>query len=233
MGELKYVEGRVIVSVNMDWKNRHTFSNGLEIRLERKYENLNLREVNPQNAFVVSAKDIPTGAELLIDYNSTHDTYRLFNYKPLSGEEAASDIKYFSVPVSECYLWRINNEAWQPVYPFTIAERVFEPYTGIFAGITPKLLEDTLYIKSGELEGKVVKTLQACDYAIVFRDLNGQENQIIVCRHYVNEEDPHREEIIAICNDLTEKLENGKLIIGLTPTTAKPLHRTLLSQTLN
>lgn len=236
---LRFVEDRVIISVKMDWKNFHTFSNGTEIRLERKYNNFNLREVNPQNAFVISAKNIPSGAEILIDYNATHETYRLVNYKPLSGEDISSDVKYFSVPVSECYLWReleikhfsSNGHKygggkwgdWQPVYPYTIAERVFEPSQSIIIGIEPKQIKDTLYIKSGKLKGKVVRTLVACDYQIVFRDLNGQENGIIVCRYYEKDEDVACQEIIAIDEGLTEKLENGELLIGLTPTSAKNL----------
>ncbi len=220
---LKHVEGRVIVRMDIEGKNKHRFANGTEIRLERKYNNFNLREVNPVNGIVISAKNIPTGAEVLLDYNAYHDTYRLFNYQPLSGEAVASDIKYYSVPIDECYLWREKPDSeWQPIEHYVIAERVFEPYNGLIAGIPPTQIKDVLYIKSGVLKGNVVRTLTACDYCIVFQNSNGQEGNIIVCRHYPDETND-REELTCIDHTLTERVENGELLLGISIKDAKPL----------
>ena len=55
-----------------------------------------MRYVKPVNAEVVDGKNIPTGAEILIHHNATHDTYKIFNYqRPTT--EASSDIQYFSI----------------------------------------------------------------------------------------------------------------------------------------
>jgi hypothetical protein len=86
---------KVIIKVDLESKNRHTFKDGTKIRLERIYDNFNMRYVKPVNGIVVNAKDIPEGAEILIHHNSTHDTYKIFNYqKPTT--EASSDVQYFS-----------------------------------------------------------------------------------------------------------------------------------------
>jgi hypothetical protein len=71
--------GRVIIKINLESKNTHTFADGTKIRLERQYDNFNMRYVKPVNAEVVSSKYIPEGSEILIHHNATHDTYRLFS----------------------------------------------------------------------------------------------------------------------------------------------------------
>ena len=64
---------RVIIKVDLESKNSHTFKDGTKIRLERIYDNFNMRYVKPVNGIVVNAKDIPEGAEILIHHNATHD----------------------------------------------------------------------------------------------------------------------------------------------------------------
>ena len=89
--------GRVIIKIDIEAKNSHTFSDGTKIRLERVYDNFNMRYVKPVNAIVVTAKDIPEGAEVLIHHNSTHDNYRLFDYRSFSEEITSSSEISFSV----------------------------------------------------------------------------------------------------------------------------------------
>ena len=103
--KLKAPSNRVIIKVDLESKNSHTFKDGTKIKLERVYDNFNMRYVKPVNAEVVDAKDIPAGAEILIHHNATHDTYKIFNYqRPTT--EASSDIQYFSIPIEECFMWR-------------------------------------------------------------------------------------------------------------------------------
>lgn len=215
--------GRVLVKVDMEYKNHHTFSDGTEIRIERGYNNLNFREVNPVNATIVdgSQLDIPEGAEVLIHHNSTHDVNRLFDYTSLSGEAEASSVKLFSIPLEECYLWRLNEGEWQPVKNFVIVERIYKPYSGIVQGIEPELVKNRLFAKSGNLANKAVIVLKASDYEIVCRDKNGQEQRIIRCRHYEDDDTHIKQEIVAIDDALTEKILNGEYLIGLNPLTAK------------
>lgn len=219
---IKHTHGRIVVQVWMEEKNFHSFEDGTVIRLERKYDNFDLKYVSPVNAIVLSAENIPEGAQVIIHHNSTHDSNRIFNYVSLSGSDVASDVKYFSIPELEAYLWRMPGEEWQPVKGFATGLRVFEPYTGILQGIAPKKINDTLLITSGLLKGKVVMTVRAADYQLIFQD-NGRERNVIRIRHD-DEADIEREEVVLIHNEFTERVANGTMWVGLTPSDAKPLH---------
>jgi hypothetical protein len=216
-------EGRVVVSVDTQYKNYHTFSNGTVIRIERQWNNLDKKHTEPVNAICVGSDHIPEGSEILIHHNATHPVAMINNYKPLSGEEVADSVKYFSVPETQCYLWREpGTTKWQPLKGFVTALRVFKPIETKFYGVAPQLLKNTLYIDSGELEGKVVRTLRACDYEIIFRNEKGVEEKIIRCRHFPNESN-EREEIIAIDEHLTKMVKEGKYLVGIGISDAKPL----------
>lgn len=218
---LKHVEGKVVVRVDPESKNSHTFSDGTKIRLERQYNNLNRRETEPVNAWVVSAENIPEGAEILIHPNALTDSYKIHNYKPLSGDEIASTWKFYGIPEDMCFIYRVNLE-WLPLKGYAIGLRVFKPYQGMIANIEPTRLNDVLYVCTGELAGKAVYTLRACDYEIIYQGLNGQEERIIRFRHFEGE-DNEREEVVAIDHTLTEKVNKGELIVGLNAANAKQI----------
>jgi hypothetical protein len=215
-------DSRVVIKVDTDFKNNHTFSFGLTIRHERQWNNLNKRETQPVNAFVVSSDHIPEGAEILIHHNATHPVCEIFNHKPLSGEVIADTVKYFSIPETQCYLWRMGDGEWQPLKGFATALRVFKPVETKFYGIAPQLIKNTLFITSGEHKNKVVRTLKACDYEVIFRNNKGVEDKVIRLRHFENEVN-EREEITAIDNHLTYMVAEGLYYVGLTVTDAKPL----------
>lgn len=221
--ELKAVSGRVVCSINLEGKNQHTFSNGVTIRLERQYDNFNSRETQPVNGIVIDAEHIPQGAEVLIGHNSAHDVNRIFDYTNLSGEEVASDVKYYSIPESECFLWRMGTGEWQPTNSFATALRVFRPYEGSLEGIGHQQLKDILYCTSGELKGKVVSTLKACDYEIIFQNEKGQEERKIRFRPLGDDETKREPEAIAILLHETKQVEYGVLLVGISPSDAKPL----------
>lgn len=222
---MKSVESRIIVKMWMEEKNHHTFSNGEIIRLERQYNNFNKRETEPVQAEVISAEFIPKGSIVLLHHNSGHDVNRIFDHSVLSGDEIASDIVYYSVPISDVFLWKEEGSDWMPCEGFAIAERVFEPYKGVIQNIPHKKLKDTLYIKSGEYTGLVVRTLKACDYEIIFRDpTTGQERKIIRCRPNGNEKEGREPEVIAIDNGATEKVKRGELFIGISESDAKTIN---------
>lgn len=220
---LKHVENKVVIKVDPESKNSWTFSNGQSIRLERQWNNLNRRETEPVNAWVVSAENIKEGSEILIHPNAVTESYRIYNYTPLSGEEIAGQWKYYGIPEEMCYLYR-EDERWLPLKGFVVGQRVFEPYTGMIEGIQPTQIKNVLYIESGELTGNVVQTLKASDYEIIFQGTNGQEQRIIRCRHFPDDPDNERQEVIAIRHDLTERVNEGQLHIGLNPSAAKPLN---------
>ena len=121
MSELKWVQGKVIISVDLESKNSHTFSDGTKIRIERQWNNLNKRETHPVNATVISGEGIKSGSQILIHPNMTHDTYRVFDFAPLSGEIEQNDTKYYSIPSEQCYAW-LDGDTWRPLKGFDFEE---------------------------------------------------------------------------------------------------------------
>ena len=217
--QLKAVDGKVIISVDLEGKNSHTFSDGTKIRLERQYNNLNRRETHPVNAIVIDGEGVKAGSQILIHPNMTHDTNKIFNYGQLSGDIEGSDVKYFSIPVEQCYAWldEEDNNTWKPLKNFEFALRVYKPYVGLIDGIEPTLVKDVLYVTTGEFKGLVVHTLKACDYEIIFQGIHGREERLIRFRHFPDQEH-EREEIIAVDYHLTEKVNKGELVVGISPT---------------
>lgn len=219
---MKTVAGRVIVSCDMQGKNSHQFKDGTKIFLGRQYNNLNRRETEPINCFVIDAENIPIGAEVLVHHNSLHDVNKIFNYKPLGGESIRDTVEYFSLLERECYLWRIDNGPWHPSKGYATGLRVFIPYEGEIVGIEHKKVKNHLYITSGEYAGQVCQTVKAADYEMIFQGDDGREKRVIRCRHF-EDEYHEREEIIAINHELTNLVREGKYFIGLNVSDAKPL----------
>lgn len=222
---LKHTEGRIVIRVPLLYKNEHRMENGQMLAIERGWNNLNKSETQPVNAWVVSAEGIPEGAELLIHHNAVHDSYKIFNHDQLSGSIIAGKIDYFSIPEDQAYFWRIEQGTWNPVKGYATGLRIFRPYKGVLQGIEPKRIKDTLYITSdGMLKGKIVQTLRAADYTMIYND-EQREHRLIRLRHWDDpaEDTNNREEIICIRNDLTNELNKGKLIVGLTTLDAKPI----------
>lgn len=220
MSTLKHVQGRIVVEVDTEKKNSHTFQDGTVIRLERKYNEFNRRITEPTNATVISAENIPAGCEILVGHNALHEVNKINNYTSLSGGEAASSVKYYSLPESDCYAWRDENGELQPMKDFCFALRVFRPYEGFLVGIEPKVIPNVLYITTGELKGKICHTLVSSDYEIIYQGDNGREGRVIRVRHS-DDECIEREEITCIDHCLTEKYFNGGLLIGLNYSDAK------------
>jgi hypothetical protein len=219
---LQFIQGRVIVKVDIEKKNNYTFEDGTVIRRERKYNEFNMRVAQPVNATVISAEYIPEGVEILISHNSIHDTNKIFDYPDFSGEVEAADVKYYSLPEDDCFAWRDVDGEMKPLKNYEFALRVFVPYTGMLDGIPPTKIENVLYITTGKLKGKVVGTLKASDYQIIYQEQNGREGNLIRVRHS-EDENFDREEIIYIHHEHTEKVQSGELWVGIETTDAKPI----------
>jgi len=220
--KLKAPSNRVIIKVDLESKNSHTFKDGTKIKLERVYDNFNMRYVKPVNAEVVDAKDIPEGSEILIHHNSTHDTYKIFNYqRPTT--EASSNVQYFSIPIEECFMWRKEKGfSWNPINNFITGLRIFEPYKGSLQGIDPLVVKNKIYVTSGELQGSVVGTVISSDYEIIYQDDDGTEGKIIRLRYYPKGDD--RNEVISIEHEMTNRVINGELLVGYNISDAKKLN---------
>ena len=215
---LKYVEGKIIVKVDTEGKNSHRFENGTTIRRERQFNNLNFRETSPVNAIVISAEKVPRETEILVDYHSIHDSNKIFNYKNKSKQ-----IQYYSIKQEDCYLWKDENNEWQPIPPYDLALRVFKKYDTVISWMKPEKIADMLFVTTGELKGKIVQTLVACDYECVFQDVNGREGNRIRFLPFGNESVNKEPEAICIRHDLMKELEDEKLLIGYTIEDCKSL----------
>lgn len=222
MSELKHAEGKIVISIDIESKNWHTFSNGQKIRRERQFNELNRRVSEPVNAVVISGNNIPSGTQILIHPNVVHDSNRIFNYCQLSGIETASDIKYYSAPQEMCFAYLENNE-WKPLPPFEFGLRVYKPYTGILQGIEPTEIKNVLWVTTGILKDNAVMTVVASDYEIIFQGIEGREDRLIRFRPDGDPKTQREPEAIAILNDTTEKILNGEYLIGLSSSDAKPL----------
>lgn len=209
---------RVIIKVNVEKKNEHTFQNGQVIRRERVYNDFNRRVTQPVNAVVISSAHIPQNTEILVSHNAIHDSYRIFNYK-----DESPRIHYYSIKESECYLWKDEHNNWKPFPPYETALRVFKPYDGNLENIDPTLIDKILYVTSGELKGNIVSTLLACDYQIIFQGVDGREDTRIRFLPNGYEQLQKEEEAICIRHDLTELLNKNKLLIGYTISDCKTL----------
>lgn len=215
-------ENRVIVEVDLESKNSHTFADGTKIRLERQYDNFNMRYVKPVNAKVINAKNIPEGSDVLIHHNATHDTYKIFNYQPPT-KEASSNVQYFSIPEQECFFWKDSSSStWNTMPNFVTALRLFIPYSGPFEGIEPTLMKNKLYITSGEFSGNVCEVAKSSDYEVIFQGEDGTEQRLIRLRHFEDDFND-REEIIAIDHSTTKKVINGDILIGYSKSDAQKL----------
>lgn len=223
VGKLKHVEGRIIVAIDHEKKNWHQFADGTMIRLERKYDNFNMRIVNPVNAIVVSGENIPEGSEVIVHHNCVHATNLINDFQPLSGIIQASDIKYYSISENEAFAWHDGNE-WQPLKGYAFALRIFKGYNGILQGIEPTLISGVLWITTGEYKNKACITLKASDYQLVFQNRNNKEGNIIRLRTEDNPKEQRESEIIAIHNEYTEMILNNGLLIGLSKSDAKPIN---------
>lgn len=223
--KLTHVENRIVVAIDHEKKNWHQFDDGTKIRIERKYDNFNMRHVNPVNAIVISGEGLPEGAELLVHHNCIHETNMIHNFKPLSGKTEASDIKYYSISENEAFAWfDEDSQSWQPLRGYAFALRIFKPYNGIIHGVEPTLLKQVLWITTGEYKNKACITLVASDYQLVFQDRNNKEGNIIRLRVEENEKEKRESEIVAIHHEYTDKILREEFIVGLTKTDAKPIN---------
>lgn len=221
MNSLKAAAGRVIVKVDMDFKNQYKFSNGTVIRMERDRNDFDKKYTTITQGEVIDSEYIPKGATVYFHHNGTHENGRIYNYKTLNSEDIANEIRYFSIPEGECFLYRVGNGELLPLRGFATALRVFKPYSGILQGIEPILLKNVLYLTSGVMKGQVCHTLKACDYQLTVL-VDGRDRNIIRVRDAGLQEE-HREELVAVNHSYTKQVKEGKLYVGLTVTDCKPL----------
>lgn len=213
---------RIIVSIDAKYKERTSF-NGTTLNLKRNVNNFDKKYTAPTNAIVISHSELPVGAELLCHHNTHHDTYRIFNYEQISGDNISNETQVYSIPETEVYAWRKGNNEWQPMKGFEFSLRIFKPYTGFLTGIKPTLQKQKLFITTGEYKNTAIICARASDYEIVYNDENGKEQRLIRLRHF-QEPNNIREEILGIDKQATRQILNNELLIGLNEFDAKTLN---------
>jgi hypothetical protein len=224
MSTLTHVEGKIVVSVDMNYKNSVTFADGTKIALERKYDNFDEKYTKPVNAIVVSADGIEEGAEIIIHHNCTHDTNRILNYQPLSGEVEAKDVRYFSIREDEAFAWYDkDNKTWMPLKGFDFALHIFKPYKGVLHNIEPTPIKNCLWVTTGQYANNACMTLQASNYRMIFQDRNGREKNIIRFRSEEDLKTQREAEVVCLHHSYTKQVLSGDLLVGLTISDAKPL----------
>ncbi len=210
--------GRVVIKCNLSTKEDETLSNGLIIARPRDWDCFDMKIKNCTQAKVVSSDTIEKGTMVLIGHNVIHDTNRIFDYKEVTG----SDVHYYSIPENQIFLKQDENGDWVTLPPFETALKVWKPYTGILHHIPPTFIKDTLFVTSGELKDKAVKTVKSSDYVITYREPSTGKTQNIIRFRPFGLEAEHREpEAICVLDDTTEKILNDELIIGIEISDAK------------
>lgn len=205
---------RVIVSVDMEYKNSYKLTDDVSLKLMRDVEQFNGRIKSPVNAIVISGEGLEAGWEILIGHNCAHPTHEIYNH----GFDIPIDTKIYSISVEQCFIYRESKDAqWKPCKGFLIVERIFRPYKGILLGIPPAEIKNALFVASGNFLHQVLLTGLYCDYTIVFQESDGREKHITRMRDAHEE----RDEALAISHSLTEQVLNGDLLIGETAETAK------------
>jgi hypothetical protein len=223
---ITHTEGRVIVKVDKDGKNWHTFEDGTRLRLEREFNNLDRKHVSQVLGEVVSGDGIAEGALILFHHNAIHDVNKIFDHGILTKEEEIAGLEIYSFEERECFLWKEKGkEIWNPLKGFATALKVFTPYTGSLQGIPHEEIKGTLYITSGELNGKVVHTLKAVGLPIIFNNEDGRETTILMVRHFEDGSEPEREEITVISHTLTNMVKKSELYVGITAEDCKSINQ--------
>lgn len=220
---LKHVEGRIVVKVDMKAKNHHKFANGLVIKRERQFNEFNRRITEPTNCIVISAQNIEKNAEILVEHNALHETNRINSYKN-KFENADSDrVRYYSISTFEALAWRIEGGKWNPVEGFEFGLRIFKPYEGLMSGIPPIQIKDTLWVTSGKYKDNAIRTLVGCDYELIFNESFGIEGSLIAFRPEGDTKRNLEAEAVAIMHEITDNIKSGKYLVGYTVIDAKPL----------
>jgi hypothetical protein len=195
--------------IDVEAKNSTKLSHDITIHRVRNVNNFNNLEKNPVNGIVISGEGYEGGEEVLLDHNSAHPAQELFDH----GFELPQHNKLYSIPIAEVYVYRKNKEsAWLPCEGFLLVEKIFKPYKG-FLEMPPTEIVDKLFVTEGEHKHKVVATDKYCFYTIIYQGDDGKETTISRMRD-------NEFELLAIEEELTEKVLADDLLIGEKPSKA-------------
>ena len=220
---LKALTGFVLIKMDTQNKAKYSLGNGNTLLIQRGYE-FNRRLDYPSMAIIIDGEGLPKGEQVLVHHNASEPHYHVLeDTDMLTEEERREGYKIFSVPKDMCFCYSYKG-VWMPCEHFLITLRIFKPYEGRLAGITPQQVKNRMYVINGysegnkderiDLSGKVVCSFDNCDYEIIWMNTNNKEERLIRTRD---------REVSGIDNDMLKDLKKGIYTIGLSPPTAKKL----------
>lgn len=209
---MRALRGNLIFKIDTKQKEKYALTKDVTIHIERGY-NFNLREDRAAFGYVIDGEGLPSGAMLLCNYLALEPTYEITNETILTDAEKSEGFKVFSIPLDMAFCYN-NGDGWKPCKSYLITKRIFKPYTGNLQGIEPELVKNRMYVEKGivewegeseDLSGKVVVSLENCDYEIIFHTPDHREHRLIRSMD---------REIIAIDEGITDKLIKNKYLVG-------------------
>lgn len=220
--------GRLVIAVNPQVKDSHTFASGDKIHILRDRDNFDRRYTQPTQAVLISAThEIPAMSEVLIHHNAVDDVNRLFAIEIPDDHETLRYHKMYSVFEADVFAWKDSLGLWHGCNNYSLGLRVFQPYKhGRVQGIPPTKLKNVLYALTGTLKDKAVHVLPYSDYQLSFMH-GGQLINLIRFRHF-EDESAEREEVLAINLRLTQQVHDDTLLLGITENDAVPLSQLTL-----
>lgn len=203
--DIKATSRNVVVEVEMDNKEKYTFSNGTTIRIQKGF-GYDLRKEWPTFGKIIDGGGLPKDALVLIHHNSTHESFKIPN---IFDDEGNRINNLYSISSDMVFCFREENKSWQPTTDFLITLRMYREYKGILLDIKPTKIPQMLYVVSGildgkDLSGKVIITSKYADYEVIFFE-DGREQSLIRTRV---------REVMGVSNELTNEVHSGKVLIG-------------------
>lgn len=219
---MKALRNKILVKVPTLQKEEYALTESTIIYLATGYD-FNLRADRPALGYVIDGDNLPEGVKCLINYLAIEPSYIVENEDILTDKEKREGYKVYSIPVDMCFCIKLNDE-WTPCKNFLLTERIFLPYNGKIVGVEPQRVKNRMYVVKGndewdgeitDISGKVVTSLDNCDYEIIWHDTDHRKYHLIRTMH---------REITGIDEGMTQDVKKGKYLVGISPTNCKTLN---------
>lgn len=218
---MKAIKNFVLIKIDVTQKEKYALTKDVTIQIIKGFS-FNLRVERSSMGYVIDGEGLPHGSKLLINYLGLEPTYHVPNYNYLTEEEVKEGYKVINIPKDMAFAYN-SGTGWIPCEDYLITLRIFKPYKGLMTGIEPQIVKNRMFVVAGydnydgektDLSGLVAVTTPNCDYHITYHDTDNKQYDLMRSMN---------REIEAIDYDMTEKLNNGELLIGYSPNDCKTL----------
>lgn len=226
----KALRGQVLFKVDTRQKETLSLTDDITISISKGYD-FNLRVERSSRGICIDGEGIPEGADICFHHNATDATFQVPPQHFLTQEEVLAGWGVYNADCDSVFIYRVNG-VWHPYKNFLITSRIFKKYVGAMVGVPTEQIKNRLYVVSGtdrieqnisakeykepinDLSGKVIVVTENSDYQIIFHDTDNKEYSVIRTR---------AREVLAIDNELTERVNNGEYLVGITEKDAQPI----------